>query len=94
MARKDKPAKPAGPPPKEVVVHRCRFVEWMPSAIECLVFCAESSRLALGRANGDIEIYSLRATWHRELVGAARAARPRAAQANPLAHARRHPARS
>ncbi|KAJ1630698.1 hypothetical protein T492DRAFT_613417 [Pavlovales sp. CCMP2436] len=60
--------KPRAAPAQDVAVHRCRFVDWMPSSIECLAFGADCSRLALGRANGDIEIFSLGSSWQRELT--------------------------
>ncbi|KAH7313482.1 WD40-repeat-containing domain protein [Stachybotrys elegans] len=59
-------------------VHRCRFVNYQPSAINALAFShpkpksskhAASAKLAVGRANGDIEIWNpLNGTWHQELV--------------------------
>ena len=59
-------------------IHRCRFVPYPPSAINALAFSHPSSlatsskglptlRLAIGRANGDIEIWNpLRGAWHHE----------------------------
>ena len=61
-------------------IHRCRFVPYPTSAINALAFShtdtpaskkAGSSdslvRLAIGRANGDIEIWNpARGTWHQE----------------------------
>ncbi|KAL8773679.1 MAG: hypothetical protein Q9209_001445 [Squamulea sp. 1 TL-2023] len=59
-------------------IHRCRFVPYPPSAINTLAFSHSSSlatsskglptlRLAIGRANGDIEIWNpLRGAWHQE----------------------------
>ena len=61
-------------------IHRCRFVSYPPSAINALAFSHASSltskssdfpflRLALGRANGDIEIWNpLDGVWHQESV--------------------------
>ncbi|SPQ18035.1 82964c3f-c1a2-4164-9af4-3ad1a8ea1f17 [Thermothielavioides terrestris] len=66
-------------------IHRCRFVRYPASAINALAFTHSSLpsvsankkhlqkhiqvRLALGRANGDIEIWNpLRGSWHQELV--------------------------
>ncbi|KAL8846776.1 MAG: hypothetical protein Q9221_008157 [Calogaya cf. arnoldii] len=63
---------------KVMDVHRCRFVPYPPSAINALAFSHSSSlatlskgpstlRLAIGRANGDIEIWNpLRGAWHQE----------------------------
>jgi U3 small nucleolar RNA-associated protein 4 len=59
-------------------IHRCRFVAFPPSAIQCCAFsysrAASKShlknapvRLAVGRANGDIDIYNpLNGQWHQE----------------------------
>ena len=61
-------------------VHRCRFVPYPPSAINAFAFSHTSSltssskgpstlRLAIGRANGDIEIWNpLRGAWHQETI--------------------------
>ncbi|KAL8801602.1 MAG: hypothetical protein Q9182_004332 [Xanthomendoza sp. 2 TL-2023] len=61
-------------------VHRCRFVPYPPSAINALAFSHSSSltisskglstlRLAIGRANGDLEIWNpLRGLWHQESI--------------------------
>ncbi|CCF42358.1 hypothetical protein CH063_12385 [Colletotrichum higginsianum] len=59
-------------------LHRCRFVPYPPSAINALAFSHPSarsknqaalSRLAVGRANGDIEIWNpLAGAWHQETV--------------------------
>jgi U3 small nucleolar RNA-associated protein 4 len=61
-------------------IHRCRFVPYPPSAINALVFSHPSAagenqsspndlRLALGRANGDIEIWNpLNGQWFQETI--------------------------
>lgn len=59
-------------------VHRCRFVPYQPSAINALAFShpetktsrqAAFVRLAIGRANGDIELWNpAGGVWHQELV--------------------------
>ncbi|KAL8702085.1 MAG: hypothetical protein Q9201_004587 [Fulgogasparrea decipioides] len=61
-------------------IHRCRFVPYPPSAINALSFSHPSSlttsskgpptlKLAIGRANGDIEIWNpLRGAWHQESI--------------------------
>ncbi|CAD6580785.1 MAG: U3 small nucleolar RNA-associated protein [Alectoria sarmentosa] len=61
-------------------IHRCRFVPYPPSAINALAFSHISSptspgkgpsslRLAIGRANGDIEIWNpLRGAWYQESI--------------------------
>ncbi|KAK5992523.1 U3 small nucleolar RNA-associated protein 4 [Cladobotryum mycophilum] len=59
-------------------VHRCRFVPYQPSAINAVAFShprtrsakqVSVARLAVGRANGDIEIWNPSSgTWHQELV--------------------------
>ena len=60
-------------------IHRCRFVPYSPAAINALAFSHTSSlgreqsphtlRLAIGRANGDIEIWNpLKGAWFQESV--------------------------
>lgn len=61
-----------------VDIHRCRFVPYQPSAINAVAFShprtrdnkhAAVARLAVGRANGDIEIWNAAGgIWHQELV--------------------------
>ena len=65
---------------KVMDVHRCRFVPYPPSAINALAFSHPSSleskhkgpetlRLAIGRANGDVEIWNpQRGAWSQESV--------------------------
>ncbi|KAI1384289.1 WD40 repeat-like protein [Hypoxylon trugodes] len=57
-------------------IHRCRFVPYPPSAINAVAFSYSTVtksqrgapvRLAIGRANGDIEIWNpLNGLWHQE----------------------------
>jgi len=51
-------------------VHRCRFVDYVPAAINALTFTPVSTRplLACGRANGDIEIWNPKNDWTVEKV--------------------------
>lgn len=61
-------------------IHRCRFVPFNPQSINALAFSHPSSaelagrgvptlRLAVGRANGDIEIWNpLRGAWFQETI--------------------------
>ncbi|KAK2814215.1 hypothetical protein FQN49_008258 [Arthroderma sp. PD_2] len=61
-------------------IHRCRFVPYNPQSINALAFSHPPSheiqgrgfptlRLAIGRANGDIEIWNpLRGTWFQETI--------------------------
>lgn len=66
-------------------IHRCRFVRYPASAINAVAFTHSSLpsvsankkflqkniqvRLAIGRANGDIEVWNpLQGSWHQELV--------------------------
>jgi U3 small nucleolar RNA-associated protein 4 len=60
-------------------VHRCRFVSYPPAAINAVAFSHPNAlgkagkkvpaRLAIGRANGDIEIWNpLNGLWHQETV--------------------------
>ncbi|KAG7393125.1 U3 small nucleolar RNA-associated protein 4 [Phytophthora pseudosyringae] len=49
-------------------VHRCRFVDWMPAAVHALSFNGAGDQLAVARATGDVEIWSLRSKWHLKFV--------------------------
>ncbi|KAM0467085.1 hypothetical protein ACHAPV_000603 [Trichoderma viride] len=59
-------------------IHRCRFVPYQPSAVNAVAFShpktksakqGSVARLAVGRANGDIEIWNPSSgAWHQELV--------------------------
>ncbi|KAG1689593.1 hypothetical protein DVH05_002102 [Phytophthora capsici] len=49
-------------------VHRCRFVDWMPAAIQALTFNSTGDQLAVARANGDVEIWSVQEKWHLKFV--------------------------
>jgi U3 small nucleolar RNA-associated protein 4 len=59
-------------------IHRCRFVPYKPSAINAIAFShpktrsalqATLARLAIGRANGDIEIWNpTNGSWNQELI--------------------------
>lgn len=59
-------------------IHRCRFVPYPPAAINAIAFShppapaqktPRSLRLALGRANGDIEIWNPnRGNWFQEII--------------------------
>ncbi|POM75558.1 U3 small nucleolar RNA-associated protein, partial [Phytophthora palmivora] len=49
-------------------VHRCRFVDWMPAAIHALSFNAAGDQLAVARANGDVELWSVGRKWHLKFV--------------------------
>lgn len=59
-------------------VHRCRFVPFQPSAINAIAFShpktrsskhTNLARLAIGRANGDIEIWNpSNGAWHQEQI--------------------------
>ncbi|KAI8619181.1 WD40-repeat-containing domain protein [Chytriomyces sp. MP71] len=48
-----------------ILIHRCRFVSYVPSAINALAYNADSHRIACARANGDIEIWHA-TTWTLE----------------------------
>jgi len=49
-------------------IHRCRFVEFMPSTINCMAFNSDSTLLAVGRENSSIEIWNVRKNWVIEKV--------------------------
>ena len=70
----------SGAPDRTMDIHRCRFVPYPASAINAVAFSHSSLpanapskhiavRLAVGRANGDIEIWNpFNGTWLQELV--------------------------
>ncbi|KAG0035119.1 U3 small nucleolar RNA-associated protein [Podila clonocystis] len=49
-------------------VHRCRFVDYTPSAINALAFAPSTTKpvMACGRANGDIEVWNPKNEWTLE----------------------------
>lgn len=55
-------------------IHRCRFVDYTPHAVTALAFShgaggtPRGARLAVGRANGDIEIWAFQSGWVHELT--------------------------
>ena len=54
----------------QLAVHRCRFVDSVPHAVEWLEFQPGGERLAVLRANGDIEVWAAGGRtggWHCEL---------------------------
>lgn len=62
---------------EDMNIHRCRFVDYTPHTITAVAFSHSSSvnnvasndlRLAVGRSNGDIEIWNPRHNWHHELT--------------------------
>jgi hypothetical protein len=44
----------------QLAVHRCRFLELKPSTIVALAFRDDGAVLAVGRENGDIEMWDVR----------------------------------
>lgn len=64
--------------PQQLAVHRARFVDYTPGNITALSFSHQSSmksrltpsdlRLAIGRSNGDIEIWNPRNNWAQEFL--------------------------
>ncbi|CAN0254424.1 unnamed protein product, partial [Phaeothamnion confervicola] len=49
-----------------MAVHRCRFTEWMPSAVHALAARPDGLILAVGREDGDIEIVLPAESWRIE----------------------------
>lgn len=43
----------------QLQTHRCRFVDWMPQAVDALSFSRAGDRLAVARASGDVELWRL-----------------------------------
>lgn len=75
-------------------IHRCRFVDYTPHTITAMAFSHASDtaaaspaglRLAVGRSNGDIEIWNPRYSWSHELT--LPGARGRAVEGLVWAHA-------
>ncbi len=62
-------------------MHRCRFVDWRPAGATCLAFTRDGARLAVGRANGGLEVWNVTQNYAREAVSAAIA--PARARAPP-----------
>eukprot|EP00035_Acanthoeca_spectabilis_P018322 m.386918 g.386918 ORF g.386918 m.386918 type:complete len:756 (+) comp16746_c2_seq1:255-2522(+) len=57
----------------DVVVHRCRFIDYQPAAINAIVPHTKrpdgaAIKVALSRATGDIEIWNVNSNWHMERV--------------------------
>ncbi|XP_032830639.2 U3 small nucleolar RNA-associated protein 4 homolog [Petromyzon marinus] len=50
----------------EFSVHRVRLFDWVPSAARCLAYCAVTERIAVGRADGSIEIYNAADNFYLE----------------------------
>ena len=49
-------------------VHRCKFFEWMPSAVCAMAYHPELPMLAIGRENGNIEFWNTEEKWFCESV--------------------------
>lgn len=49
-------------------VHRCKFFEWMPSAVCAMAYHPELPMLAVGRENGNIELWNTEEKWFCESV--------------------------
>jgi U3 small nucleolar RNA-associated protein 4 len=55
--------------PTALRVHRCRFIDWMPEAVDALCFSPAGDELAVARANGDVEVWHIVARkWHLRFV--------------------------
>lgn len=52
-----------GGAPRHLAVHRCRFVDFVPSAIQCVAFDASGTLLAVARESGDVEVWSPECAW-------------------------------
>lgn len=50
-------------------VHRCRFIDWMPHAVDALCFSPAGDELAVARATGDVELWAIvERKWHLKCV--------------------------
>ncbi|XP_013871116.1 U3 small nucleolar RNA-associated protein 4 homolog [Austrofundulus limnaeus] len=52
----------------EFKVHRVRFFDYMPSAIRALAWCRHTQRVAVGRADGSVEIFNFSDNYFQEKV--------------------------
>lgn len=52
----------------EFRVHRVRFFEYIPHAIQCMVYNEDTQKLALSRSDGSLEIWSEKDDWYQEEV--------------------------
>nr|XP_022336993.1 U3 small nucleolar RNA-associated protein 4 homolog [Crassostrea virginica] len=52
----------------EFRVHRVRFFEYQPKAIQCIVYGKEINRVALSRSDGSIELFDLKNDWYQDKV--------------------------
>lgn len=55
-------------------VHRCRFIEWVPSPVETIAFSRDGTNVAVGRESGDLEVWTVcqestrDSMWHKARV--------------------------
>jgi WD40 repeat protein len=47
-------------PKRELTSFVCRFVDWVPEGVEAMAACSSEPWLALGRSNGDVELWEMR----------------------------------
>lgn len=52
----------------EFKVHRVRFFDYMPSAVNALAFEPQRERIAAARADGSVEIFSIADNFFQEKV--------------------------
>lgn len=53
-----------------MLVHRCRFVEYQPSPVQCLALDKSGNKLAVGRENGAVEIWNVKGLFYLDRVRA------------------------
>lgn len=53
---------------KEFVVHKCRFLDIVPSAIVSISACSNEELLLLGRENGNLELLNIKKNFALEKV--------------------------
>ena len=46
-------------------VHRCRFIEWVPSPVETIAFSRDGTNVAVGRESGDLEVWTVLPRVHQ-----------------------------
>lgn len=46
------------------LLHRCRLVEWTPAAVAAIAPSADGRAVAVGREDGEVELYNVLEDWH------------------------------
>ncbi|CAH1779967.1 unnamed protein product [Owenia fusiformis] len=49
-------------------VHHIRFFDYQPKSIQCLAYNSQQDRIAIGRSDGSLEIWSIKDDWFQEKI--------------------------